>query len=52
MKNDDHLYLPADKTNNYNRMEPADYDKLLKSMQKENTKSDSTIVNKSLATYH
>ena len=29
MRKDDHLYIPADKTNNYYRVKPADYEQLL-----------------------
>ena len=42
----DHLYIPADKTNNYYRVKPADYEQLLeKSVRKNYKKTDRAAIN-------
>ena len=46
IKKDDHLYIPADKTNNYYRVKPADYEQLLeKSVRKNYKKTDRAAIN-------
>ena len=46
IKKDDHLYIPADKTNNYYRVKPADYEHLLqKSIHKNYKKTDRSAIN-------
>ena len=46
IKKDDHLYIPADKTNNYYRVKPADYEHLLeKSIHKNYKKTDRAAIN-------
>ena len=39
INNDDHLYKPADKTNNYYRVKPADYEQLLEKSIHRNNKN-------------
>ena len=42
----DHLYIPADKINNYYRVKPADYEQLLeKSVHKNYKKTDRAAIN-------
>ena len=46
IKKDDHLYIPADKTNNLYRVKPADYEQLLeKSVRKNYDKADRVAIN-------
>ena len=46
IKKDGHLYIPADKTNNYYRVKPADYEQLLeKSVRKNYKKTDTAAIN-------
>ena len=46
VKIDDHLYIPADKTNNYFIVRPADYEHLLeKSIHKNYKKTDRSALN-------
>ena len=46
IKKDDHLYIPADKTNNYYKAKSADYEKLLeKSIHKNYRKKDRAAIN-------
>ena len=46
VKKDDHLYIPADKTNSYYRAKPADYEHLLEqSIHKNYKKTDRAAVN-------
>ena len=46
IKKDDHLYIPADKTNNYYIVKPADYEHLLeKSIHKNYKKTDRSAIN-------
>ena len=46
IKKDGHLYIPADRTNNYYRVKPADYEQLLdKSIQKIYKKTDKAEIN-------
>ena len=46
IKKDDHLYIPADKTNKHYRVKPADYEHLLeKSIHKNYKKKDRSAIN-------
>ena len=52
IKKDDHLYIPADKTNNYYRVKPADYEQLLeKSIHKNYKKTDRAAINNNKPIY-
>ena len=45
IKKDDHLYIPADKTNNYYRVKPAYYEQVLeKSIHKNYKKTDRSAI--------
>ena len=46
IKKDDHLYIPADKTNNYYRVKPADYEQLLEKSVRKNYKKTDRAANK------
>ena len=46
IKKDDHLYTPADKTNNYYRVKPADHEHLLeKSIHTNYKQTDRAVIN-------